>query len=64
MKKIKINEKEYEVIENYKDALKVENLSEMVTDYFDNYDYETDEARNYCYVNGGNYAELRVVEVE
>lgn len=39
MKKIRINEKEYEILENYKDALKVDNLGEMVTDYFDNYDY-------------------------
>jgi len=39
MKKVKINEKDYEVVENYKEALKADNLSEMVTDYFDNYDY-------------------------
>ena len=43
---------------------KVFSREEDAQKYFDNYDYETDEARNYCYVNGGNYAELRVVEVE
>ena len=43
---------------------KVFSREEDAQKYFDNYDYETDEVRNYCYVNGGNYAELRVVEVE
>lgn len=39
MKKIKINEKEYEVIENYKDGLDTELLTEYLTEYFDDYDY-------------------------
>lgn len=39
MKKVKINETDYEIIENYKDALRTEILNEMVTDYFVNYDY-------------------------
>ncbi len=39
MKKITINEVDYDIIENYKDALRVENLNEMITDYFDGYDY-------------------------
>lgn len=37
--KIKINEKEYEVIKNEKDAIDIELLSEKITDYFDNFDY-------------------------
>ena len=39
MKKIKINDVEYEVVENYKDGLEVDKLTESLTDYFDNYDY-------------------------
>ena len=39
MKKIKVNEKDYEVIKDYKDALETDKLEELLTDYFDNYDY-------------------------
>ena len=39
MKKIIINEKEYEVVENDKECLNEEELSEKLTDYFDDYDY-------------------------
>lgn len=39
MKKIVINEKEYEVVENDKECLNEEDLSEKLTEYFDDYDY-------------------------
>ena len=39
MKKIVINEKEYEVVENDNDCINEEELSEKLTDYFDDYDY-------------------------
>ena len=39
MKKIKINDIEYEVVENYKDGLEIDKLTELLTEYFDNYDY-------------------------
>ena len=39
MKKIKLNDKEYEVIENYKDGLDIEVLKEYLTEYFDDYEY-------------------------
>ena len=39
MKKITINDKEYEVVENYNDAIDVELLQEKITDYFDRFDY-------------------------
>ena len=39
MKKIIINEKEYEVVENDNDCINEEELSEKLTDYFDDYDY-------------------------
>lgn len=39
MKKYKINEKEYELIENYKDGFDLESVTEKMTDFFDLYDY-------------------------
>lgn len=39
MEKIKINAQEYEVIKNERDAINVSELNELVTDYFDNFDY-------------------------
>ena len=39
MKKYKINEKEYELIENYKDGFDLESVNEKMTDFFDLYDY-------------------------
>ena len=39
MKKIKINEIEYEVVKDVNDAIDKEVLAEKITDYFDGYDY-------------------------
>ena len=39
MKTIKINEIEYEVIKEEKEAIDKEVLSEKITDYFDDFDY-------------------------
>ncbi len=39
MEIIEINNKKYQVMENYKDALNVEELSEKLTEYFDDFDY-------------------------
>ncbi|HPF82715.1 MAG TPA: DUF1027 domain-containing protein [Bacilli bacterium] len=39
MKKIKINAKDYEVVEEYKNGLEIELLNEYMTDYFEQYDY-------------------------
>ena len=39
MKKILINEKEYEVIEDSKDAIDNSLLAEKITDYYDDFDY-------------------------
>ena len=39
MKKYKINEKEYELIKNYKDGFDLESVTEKMTDFFDLYDY-------------------------
>ena len=39
MKKIIVNDKEYEVVEDVKGALDEEALREKATDYFDEYDY-------------------------
>jgi uncharacterized protein YutD len=39
MKKVKINEVEYEIIKDVNDAIDKEVLAEKITDYFDDYDY-------------------------
>ena len=36
MESVLIDDKEYEVIKNYRDALNVEDLEGKITDYFDN----------------------------
>ena len=37
--KIKIKEKEYEIIKDVGETVKSANLDEIVTDYYDNFDY-------------------------
>lgn len=39
MKQITINEKTYEIIQDYNDAIDIEILKEKITDYFDDFDY-------------------------
>ena len=39
MKTITVNDKEYELIKNYKDAFEVDDFTSKCTDYFDDYDY-------------------------
>ena len=39
MKKININNVEYEIIKDEGDCINREELAEKITDYFDNYDY-------------------------
>lgn len=39
MKKIVLNETEYEIVENYKDCFDFEEIEQLFTEYFYNYDY-------------------------
>lgn len=39
MKKVKIGENNYELIDNYKDAFNLEETQSLMTDYFETYDY-------------------------
>lgn len=39
MKYVIINDKKYELIENYKDGFNQEEVTNKLTDYFDGYDY-------------------------
>lgn len=39
MKKVKLDDKDYEIIEDYKDGFDMNELSKLFTDYFDEYDY-------------------------
>lgn len=39
MEIIKIHNKNYQVMKNYKDAINVSEIEEKMTEYFDNFDY-------------------------
>ena len=39
MKKVKINDIEYELVKNYKDGFDESAVSDLITDYYDSYDY-------------------------
>lgn len=39
MKTIKVDNKEYEIVENASNCLNIEELTEKLTDYFDDFDY-------------------------
>lgn len=39
MEVIEINNKRYQVMKNYKDAINIEEIAERLTDYFDDFDY-------------------------
>ena len=39
MEIITINNKKYQVINNYRDAINIEEIESKLTDYFDNFDY-------------------------
>ena len=39
MKKVKINNIEYDLVKNYKDGFDESAVSELITDYYDSYNY-------------------------
>ena len=39
MEVITINNRKYQVLKNYKEAINVEELAEKITEYFDDFDY-------------------------
>ena len=39
MEVIIVNNRKYQVLENVKDAINIEELAEKITDYFDDFDY-------------------------
>lgn len=39
MKRIKLNDKDYDILEDYKDGFDMNELSNLFTDYFEEYDY-------------------------
>lgn len=39
MEVIEVNKEKYQVIHNYKDAIDIAQLQDMITDYFDDFDY-------------------------
>ena len=47
MKKIEINGNEYEIIKNDDNCLKIDEVIEKVTDYFEPYDYIFGDTKKY-----------------
>ena len=39
MEVITVNNREYQILKNVKDAINIEELSEKLTEYFDDFDY-------------------------
>ena len=65
MEKIKIGEIEYEVLENRGDMLDVEEVSSLMTDYFDSFDYVLGDysydklrLKGFCSEDNPNFKEI------
>ena len=69
MKKIVINDIEYEIIRNDKDCINKEELGEKITDYFDEYDYimgdfAYDKVRLKGYYNSDNKMAKKINDIK
>lgn len=69
MKKIVINDIEYEIIRNDKDCVNKEELEEKITDYFDEYDYimgdfAYDKVRLKGYYNSDNKMAKKINDIK
>lgn len=69
MKKIVINDIEYEIIRNDKDCINREELEEKITDYFDEYDYimgdfAYDKVRLKGYYNSDNKMAKKINDIK
>lgn len=69
MKKIVINDIEYEIIRNDKDCINKEELEEKITDYFDEYDYimgdfSYDKVRLKGYYNSDNKMAKKINDIK
>lgn len=69
MKKIVINDIEYEIIRNDKDCINKKELEEKITDYFDEYDYimgdfAYDKVRLKGYYNSDNKKAKKINDIK
>ena len=69
MKKIVINDIEYEIIRNDKDCINKKELEEKITDYFDEYDYimgdfAYDKVRLQGYYNSDNKMAKKINDIK
>lgn len=69
MKKIVINDIEYEIIRNDKDCINKKELEEKITDYFDEYDYimgdfAYDKVRLKGYYNSDNKIAKKINDIK
>lgn len=65
MKKIVLNEKEYELIKDYKNAFDLVELTDKFTEYFEDYDYIVGDysydklrLKGFCSKNNKNFKEV------
>ena len=69
MKKIVINDISYEIIRNDKDCIDIDELSEKITDYFDDYDYIVgdfayDKVRLKGYYDSSNKSVKKITDIK
>ena len=69
MKKIIINEIEYEILENISDSISKEELELKLTDYFDEFDYILGDwaygklrLKGFCDKKNNNYKDINAIE--
>lgn len=65
MKKYTYNNQNYEIIKNYKNGFEDEQIKELITEYFDNYDYIVGDwsygklrLKGFCDKNNQNFKEI------
>lgn len=70
MKKITINNKEYELIKDYKNGFEKEVTQNKLTDYFDNFDYILGDwaygklrLKGFCNKDNPNYKKINSIDL-
>ncbi|MDD4547705.1 MAG: DUF1027 domain-containing protein [Bacilli bacterium] len=71
MKKYNINNKEYELVENYKDGFDLGIVTEKITEYFDDFDYIVGDwsygkirIKGFCDKGNPNYKKINDIKLK